>query len=184
MPTKKKAVKKESPVSVEFLIQTLASVQSALTSIEKESSAKTETLGELSENIMLLSEMLKNLHDQRIKDSEKLLELQSQIKILQTEIQVLNKEADIKEIKYTLQQTNSNLLELKAIESTKKDLQKGNGGKNQSKVLTFFHDLLSNLSQIKTIVIAVLLIIILITSVFFGPDAVHILIDIVKKMVS
>ena len=179
MPTKK--TKKSEPVSVEFLIGTLASVQSALTSIAKESTAKTDALGALSENLNIMSEMLKNLHDQRIHDSEKVVEMSNQIKILQSQ---LENNDDVKEIKYSIQQLSKDLLELKTVEITKKKLNEPAVDKKKWKLFAFIQDVLGGLNHLKSILIIVLLIIILITSIFFGPDAVSVMMDIVKKMIS
>ncbi len=170
--------KKKNPVSIEFLIEMLASVQSALKSIEKESSEKTEALGELSENIIIIGEMLKNLHGQKAHDSDKIASIENQIRLLQSEI----KSDDIKEIKYAIQNLSSNLLELKAIETTKKEL--GTTENKKWKILSFLQDLVNGFGNLKSILLIVLVIFILIVSVFFDPNAFDIFIDIVKKLVA
>jgi chromosome segregation ATPase len=182
MPTKR-TTKKREPVSIEFLIDLIASTQASLKNFERESTDQAEALSDLNENIAIMSEMLKNLHIQKTKDTEKIVELANQLKILQTETRLLNKDDDLKEIKYTIQQLNANVSELKTIEQTKNSFnEKAPVEKKKWKPLVFLQELISGLNNLKVIVLVVLLIIILITSIFFGPDAVDIIIDVAKKL--
>jgi hypothetical protein len=183
MPLKKRTTKKSEPVSIEFLIDLIASTQASLKNFERESIDQAEALSALSDNITIMGEMLKNLHVQKNRDAEKIIELGNQIKILQTETRLLNKDDDLKEIKYALQQLNTNLSELKTIEQTKDALkEKAPVEKKKWKPLAFLQELISGLNNLRVIVMVVLLIVILITSIFFGPDAVSIIIEMAKKL--
>lgn len=183
MPTKKRTTKRRGPVSIEFLIDLIASTQSSLKNFERESTDAAEALSALNENMTIMGEMLKNLHVQKAKDAEKIVELANQLRILQTETRLLNKDDDLKEIKYTLQQLNASVSELKTIEQTKDSLkEKAPVEKKKWKPLAFLQELITGLNSLKVIVLVVLLIVILITSIFFGPEAVGVIIEMAKKL--
>jgi len=184
--TVKKAKKKPTNrvgVSTDFLVQTLASIQSALISIDKQSTAQTEALVGVSENINIVAEMMKHFHEQNIRDGEKINSLEFKIQVLHSDLQLLNNDSDIKEIKFAIQKAEANLSELKTIKQVKdnferdKDIEKG-----QWNFVTFIKDLVSGLNNVKTILMVVLIIIMLIASLIYGPSVIQIFLDILKKL--
>lgn len=195
MATKKAKPKRvrKSTVSTEFLVQTLASIQSALASIDKESSAKTEALGAVLDNINGMAEMMKLFHDQNIRDANKILELDGEIRALRTETRLLNSGDDIKEIKYKiekmsdekLQKISDDILAMKTARETKAEIknQEDNDGPKRWNLFTFFKDLATGLNNVKTILIVVLVIIMLIASLLFGPSVIQTFVDILKNVI-
>lgn len=189
---KPKKPTKAQTVSNEFLIHTLASIQSALTSIDKEASAKTEALNAVLDNINGMSDMMKLFHEQNIRDATKILELDSEIRDLRTESRLLNSGDDIKEIKYKLdkisdeklQKISDDLLSLKTIKETKEEIKNESVDEDHKKwnVLTFFKDLIAGINNVKTILIIVLVIIMFVASLVYGPSVIQIFLDILKKI--
>lgn len=193
MPTKKikpKKPTKAQTVSNEFLIHTLASIQAALTSIDKEASAKTEALNAVLENINSMADMMKLFHDQNGKDAAKIIELDSEIRALRTEARLLNNGDDIKEIKYKLEKINdeklqgisNDILALKTIKETKEQLKNSDEGPKKWNIFTFLKELVAGLNNVKTILLIVLVIIMLVASLIYGPSVIQTFIDILKKI--
>jgi len=176
------AAKKET-TSTEFLIQTLASIQSALSSIDKESTAKTEALNAVLENINSMADMMKHFHDVNTADSAKIVELGGIIKTLEAHLD--GADTDLKEIKYAIQEVNKNLLELKIIKQTKEEVEKNQEEekKEEPKKLNLFglfKKVLEILSNLKTIAIVVLIIVLLIASLIYGPSVLQTFFEIFK----
>ena len=175
---------KQDGITTEFLIQTLASIQSALSSIDKESSAKTEALGAVLENINGMADMMKHFHDVNTADSAKIVELGSVIKTLQAHL--AGADTDLKEIKYSIQKLSDNLIELKTIKQTREELKeeiKADKKNEEPKKFSFFafiKKFVEILSNLKTILIVALIIILLVASLFYGPSVIQIFLEIFK----
>jgi len=183
--------RKTDPVSIEFLVNTLANVQSALSNIDKETSEKTEAILAISENLNSITNMLKSMNDSNIREDDKINEIIREAKVLRvsldkTALQLENtfsilaneKNSDLKEIKYSLQDLNKNFIalvsELKARNSEPEE---------KVGVLQNVLDFLNGLKNLKIILIVICLIISLLLTVLYGPDAAEIIIGFVKKLV-
>jgi hypothetical protein len=190
MVAKKTKTVKKDPISTEFLIQTLASIQAALSSIDKESVSKTEALNAVLDNINSMADMMKFFHDQNLHDANKLVQLSSDITDLRSDIKLIVYNDDIKEIKYALQELNKNLAELKVVKQTKEEIMedekakeaKKGEGKDDKKFnfFSFIKKAIEILSNLKTILIVVLIIILLVGSLFYGPSVIQTFLEIFK----
>ena len=181
--TKSKPVKMES-VSTEFLVQTLTSIQTSLITIAKEADANTEALGAVLENINSMADTMKIFHDQNGKDASKIIELDSEIRALRTETRLMNNDADIKEMKAKLQKIADDILEMKTVKTTKEEIQNvvTDEGPKKWNILNFLKDLAVGLSNVKTILIIIAVIILFVSSLIYGPSVIQTFIDILKKM--
>lgn len=188
MPLKKKKAKTKSrkdSISLPFLIQTLVSIQSALVGIDKESSAKTEALSAVSENINVIAEMMKHFHDQNVRDGAKIIDLEGEIKSLHGEIKLLDKDSDIKEIKFAIQKAEASLAELKIIKQVKEDLEETKEVKSGKwNLISFVGEFVNGLKNLKMVLIVILVILLFVSSLIYGPSVIQTFIDIVKKILA
>ena len=180
MVAKKKKPTKKDYASTEFLIQTLASIQFALSSIAKESSAKTDALDAVLENIKSMADMMKHFHDVNAAATSKIVELESVIRNLETRL--LAADTDLKEIKYAVQKVNENLFELKTVQQTKEEIKAADKAEPKKfNFITFVRKIVEALSNVKTILIIVLVIVLLVASLLYGPGVVQTFIDVFKE---
>ena len=178
-------VKKET-ISTEFLIQTIASIQSALSSIDKESTAKTEALSAVLENINSMAETMKHFRDSNTTDSAKIAELVGLIKTLEAHLD--GADTDLKEVKYAIQKLNENVLELKTVKNTKEDVEQRQAEEDKKKseepkklnLFGLFKKAVEILSNLKTILLVVLIIVLLIASLIYGPSVLQTFFEIFK----
>ena len=180
----------QSPVSVEFLVDTLAGLRSALTSIEKESSDKTDAVYEISETLKIFTEHLKSINRRTVKTEERLEKIESAVKALGTYIEASNAIQDkffdtvqdglgdhLKEIKYAIQELNKAVLKEKSkkVEEPKKK-KKQSWGK-------WIIELARGIKNLNNIVIILFLILLILLFVFLGSDAVDVILGIVRKII-
>lgn len=187
----KKNRRTTDPISIEFLVNTLASVQTALSNIDKETSEKTEALYAISETISTISENLKSINESTIREDDKINSLIQEVKVLtvtldKSALQLENtfeilsneKNSDLKEIKYALQDLNKNFVALVA------GLKSREPAKEEKKGwLKALIQIVNGIKNLKLIVLIVLMITVLVFTIFYGTDAAGLLWEFFKKLI-
>jgi hypothetical protein len=200
---------KNDIMSPAFLLNTLVSLNTALTSIEKEVSQKSDTLYELSGNLRIVAEALKSMKEGIEKGNINISEVKDVIKDVDAsmgkhDVYVATKldgfSRDISEVKSSLIKANAELMEIKSklsliylqgreretveirkgVEAAEEQEEKKEKKQGWFKNVITFLGALSGLKNVNVLLIIILFVVLILSGLLFNKQFVDVIISIIK----
>jgi ABC-type antimicrobial peptide transport system permease subunit len=184
----------------QFLLDTLVSLQTTLSSLDKDSAEKTEMIATISDNLHAIAFAMKEIREKQAKQDIYTHEIIQTLGLLGSKLDILTSKVEsevnthIKETKYAIQSLKDYFHEIRlenkvaAIEnkkSEKKKKQEGDGEEGKKfELSSFFSNLWEAIKNIKTILMIILALSLVITGIITGGSVLGSVLEAIKHIFS